>query len=129
MVSNSQKQFFLKLHCPKNDQILDKVLRYLHRPEFCLIFHLLFGQWSFKKKCSSDLMTFNGRNWLVNSEIRPLCFGNEILTRKSVIDHELQTSFFPLELSLGTILSLRKHLFPNHSGTKLDDEWAEWQIC
>ena len=42
-VSKSQKHFFLKLH----------------RAEFCLIFHLFFEQWSFKKNCFWDLLTFS----------------------------------------------------------------------
>ena len=41
-VSNFQKHFFLKLHCPK-------ILPYEARAEFCQIFCSFFGQWSFKK--------------------------------------------------------------------------------
>ena len=50
-VNKSQKQFFLKLHCPKTKEILDKILSQLHRSEFCLIFRSFFGQWSSKKNC------------------------------------------------------------------------------
>ena len=49
-VSKSQKQFFLNLHCPKNERILDKILPFEARSEFCLIFCSFFRQWSFKKK-------------------------------------------------------------------------------
>ena len=41
-VSKSQKHFFLKLHCPKTNKILDKILPWLHRAEFCLLFRF-FG--------------------------------------------------------------------------------------
>ena len=37
-VSESKKYFFLKLHCPKTNKILDKILPWLHRAELCLIF-------------------------------------------------------------------------------------------
>ena len=47
-VSESQKHFFLKLHCPKNEL---NILPYEARAEFCLIFRSRFGLWSFKKKC------------------------------------------------------------------------------
>ena len=57
-VSKSQKQFFLKLHCPKKNEILDKILPYEARAEFCQIFRSFFGQWIFKKKCFWDLLTF-----------------------------------------------------------------------
>ena len=58
-VSISQKQFFLKLHCPK------KLTKYLRK--FCSIklgqnsvkyFIHFGGQWSFKKNCFWDLLTF-----------------------------------------------------------------------
>ena len=45
-VSKSQKHFFLKIHCPKKEQILLQ----LHRAEFWLIFCSFLGQWSFKKR-------------------------------------------------------------------------------
>ena len=32
------------------------------RAEFCQIFRSFFGQWSFKKKCLRDLLTFNWFN-------------------------------------------------------------------
>ena len=44
-VSKSQKHFFMKLH-----EVLDKILPYEAKAEFCQIFCLFFGQWSFKKK-------------------------------------------------------------------------------
>ena len=49
-VSKSQKHFFQKLNCPKKPtKYLTKLfLPQLHRAEFCLIFHLFFGQWSLK---------------------------------------------------------------------------------
>ena len=50
-VSKYQKPFFLKLHCQKTNEILDKILLYEARAEFCPIFHSFFGQWSFKKNC------------------------------------------------------------------------------
>ena len=37
-VSKSQKQFFLKLHCPKTNEKLDKI--YEARAKFCQIFRL-----------------------------------------------------------------------------------------
>ena len=43
------------------NEILDKILPYEARAEFCQIFRSFFGQWSFKKKCFWDLLTFN---WL-----------------------------------------------------------------
>ena len=39
--------------------ILDKILPYEARAEFCQIFRSFFGQWSFKKNCFWDLLTFN----------------------------------------------------------------------
>ena len=58
-VSKSQKLFFLKLHCPKMNGILGKILPYEARAEFCLISCSFFGQWSLKKKCFWDLLTFS----------------------------------------------------------------------
>ena len=58
-VTKSQKQFFLKLHCQKTNEILDKILPYEARAQFCQIFRSFFGQWSFKKKCFWDLLTFS----------------------------------------------------------------------
>ena len=40
------------------NEILDKILPYEARAEFCQIFRSFFGQWSFKKKCFWDLLTF-----------------------------------------------------------------------
>ena len=40
------------------NEISDKILPYEARAEYCLIFHSFFGQWSFKKKCFLDLLTF-----------------------------------------------------------------------
>ena len=58
--NNTKKSlpFFLKLHCPKMDEILDKILPYEDKAECCQIFRLSFGQWSYKKKCFCDLLTF-----------------------------------------------------------------------
>ena len=57
-VSKFQKQYFLKqLHCPKTDELLDKILLYEARAEFWQIFCSFFGQWIFKKKCFWDLLT------------------------------------------------------------------------
>ena len=50
-ISKSQKQFFLETPLSKKtNEILDKILPYEAMAEFCQIFHLFFGQWSFKKK-------------------------------------------------------------------------------
>ena len=43
-VSKPQKQFFLKLHCPKMNKILGKVLPYEDRSELCQIFCLFLGK-------------------------------------------------------------------------------------
>ena len=44
-VNKSQKQFFLKLHsAQRTNEILDKILPYEARAEFCQIFRLFFGQ-------------------------------------------------------------------------------------
>ena len=37
-VSKSQKQFFWKLHCPKPNEISEKLLLYEARAEFCSFF-------------------------------------------------------------------------------------------
>ena len=42
-VSKSQKYFFLKLHCQKLNKILDKILPYEARAEFCQIFRVFLG--------------------------------------------------------------------------------------
>ena len=47
----------------KPNEILDKILPYEARAEFCQIFCSLFGQWSFRKKCFWYLLTF--RKWPV----------------------------------------------------------------
>ena len=83
-VSKFQKQFFLKLHCPKNERNIDKILPYEARAEFCQIFRSFFGQWIFKKKCFWDLLTFT--HIIITSVIifRPHCAwqrkGNLLLT-------------------------------------------------
>ena len=50
-VSKSQKHFFLKLHCPKNERNIRQnsvlALSSFIRAEF----RSFFGQWGFKKKC------------------------------------------------------------------------------
>ena len=49
-VSKSQrKKISLNSIAQKMNKILDKTLPYEARPEFCQIFCLFFGQWSFKK--------------------------------------------------------------------------------
>ena len=58
-VNKSQKTFFLETQAQKTNEIFDKILPYEARAEFCLIFRLFFGQWSFKKKMFRDLLTFN----------------------------------------------------------------------
>ena len=58
-VSKSQKHFFLKLHTPKNERNIRQILPYEARAEFCLIFCSCFGQWTFKKNCFRDLLTFS----------------------------------------------------------------------
>ena len=54
-VNKSKKHFFLKLHCPKTKRNIwqNSAL------EFCLIFRSFFGQWSFKKSCFWDILTFS----------------------------------------------------------------------
>ena len=42
----------------KTNEIFDKILAYEARAEFCQIFCLFFGQWSFKEKWFWDLLTF-----------------------------------------------------------------------
>ena len=64
-VSKSKKYFFLKLHCPKTNNILDKILPYEAREEsfsYTYVLCSFFGQWSFKKKCFWDLLTFSLHN-------------------------------------------------------------------
>ena len=57
-VSKSQKQFFLKLHCPKTNKISDKVLPYVSGPIFTLVFirfariFKTFLKFRFSKKAS-----------------------------------------------------------------------------
>ena len=55
-VSKSQKQFFLKLHCPKNKR---NIWQNSALASFCVILCLFFGQLSFKKKWFWDILTFN----------------------------------------------------------------------
>ena len=57
-VRKSQKHFFLNSIAQKMDEIFDKILPYKARAEFCQIFCLFFGQWSFKEKWFWDLLTF-----------------------------------------------------------------------
>ena len=40
------------------NEIFGKILPYEARAEFCQIFRSFGGQWSFKKKCFWDLLTF-----------------------------------------------------------------------
>ena len=64
-VGKSKKYFFLKLHCPKTNNILDKILPYEAREEsfsYTYVLCSFFGQWSFKKKCFWDLLTFSLHN-------------------------------------------------------------------
>ena len=49
-VSKFQKQFFLKLHCPKNEKNIDKILPYEARAEFCQIFRSFFWAMEFQEK-------------------------------------------------------------------------------
>ena len=49
----------LKLHCQKTHEILEKILPYEARAELFQISCPFFGQWSFKKKCFSNLLTFS----------------------------------------------------------------------
>ena len=58
-VSKSQKLFSWNSIAKKTNEIfLDKILPYEARAEFCQIFRSVFGQWSFKIKCFSDLLTY-----------------------------------------------------------------------
>ena len=41
------------------NEILEKILPYEARAEFCQIFCSFFGQWNFKKTCFWDLLTFS----------------------------------------------------------------------
>ena len=58
-VSKSQKKNSWNSIAKKTNKIFDKILPYEDRAEFCLIFRLFFGQWSFKKNCFWDLLTFS----------------------------------------------------------------------
>ena len=49
-VRKSQKQFFLKLIALKTNKILNKILPYEARAEFCLIFCSFFGAMEFQEK-------------------------------------------------------------------------------
>ena len=57
-VSKFQKHFFWNSIAQKTKTILDKILPDGARAEFGQIFRSFFGQWSFKKKCFWDLLTF-----------------------------------------------------------------------
>ena len=48
-VSKFQKHFSWNSIVQKPNEILDKILPYEARAEFCQIFRSFFGQWSFKK--------------------------------------------------------------------------------
>ena len=67
-VSKSQKHFFLKLRCPKNELNIWQKSAQLHRAEFCLIICSFFWQLSFKKNSFWDLLAFNckfeDKRWL-----------------------------------------------------------------
>ena len=54
-VSKSQNQFFLKLHCPKNER---NIWQNSTLASYCPIFCSFFGQWGFKKNWFWDLLTF-----------------------------------------------------------------------
>ena len=56
---NLKSKFFWNSIAQHTNEILDKILPYEARAEFCLIFRVCFGQWSFKKKCFRDLPTFS----------------------------------------------------------------------
>jgi hypothetical protein len=49
-VSLSQKQFFFKLHCPKNERNIRQNSAPAARAEFYLIFCLFFGVMEFQEK-------------------------------------------------------------------------------
>ena len=57
-VSKSQKHFSWNSIAQKTNIILDKILPYEARAEFWPKFRSFFRQWSFKKKCFWDLLTF-----------------------------------------------------------------------
>ena len=52
---------FTDLSLLLTNETLDKILPYEARAEFCQVFRPFFGQWTFKKNCFCDLMTFNNR--------------------------------------------------------------------
>ena len=56
---NLKSNFSWNSIAPKTNRILDKILAYKATAEFCQIFCLFFGQWSFKKKCFWILLSFS----------------------------------------------------------------------
>ena len=66
------------------------------RAEFCLIFRSFFGQWSFKKKCFWDLLTFSSGFKKLHSPHKGAAslkivendyFSDVFLTKFSFLDH------------------------------------------
>ena len=51
-------RLFPQIQSRLSDDPHDKILHQLHRAELFLIFHVIFGQWSFKKKCFCNLLSF-----------------------------------------------------------------------
>ena len=72
-VSKSQKQFFLKLHCPKNERNIWQILPYEARAEFCQIFRSFFYGVS-REKLFWDLLTF------IKTCVHTLALSSEHLT-------------------------------------------------
>ena len=54
-VSKSQKYSFLKLNCPKMNEILDKILPYEARAEFCSSITFIFWAMEFKEKNTFEI--------------------------------------------------------------------------
>jgi hypothetical protein len=70
------------------------------RAEFCLIFRSFFGEWSFKKKCFWDLLTFR-RQKKVYQKLRKLLIYNCIQLNK------YETDLYYLKLSQQMITDFR----------------------
>ena len=103
-ISKSQKHFFLKLRCPKNELNIWQKSAQLHRAEFCLIICSFFWQLSFKKNSFWDLLTFNCKS----EDKRWLCFSMSDSHSENEKKNESRVRF---GLDLGVIS--RTHLLTN----------------
>ena len=88
-VSKSQKHFSWNSIAQKTNIILDKILPYEARAEFWPKFRSFFGQWSFKKKCFWDLLTFTTSLCPHSHWMSPNCdltFGSTVLYSQLNVD-------------------------------------------